>query len=56
MLLKGVVVVWLIMFKDLLKMNFQESVLINELIEGDLKDMKFFKLDVVIFVKRMFKL
>lgn len=52
---KGVVAAWLITFKDSLKTNFQESASINESIEGDLKDMKFFKLDAVIFAKRMLK-
>lgn len=53
---KGVVATWLRTFKDSLKTNFQESASINEPSQGDLiKDMKFFKLDAVIFAKRMLK-
>ena len=50
------VATWLRTFKDSLKTNFEESATINESNQGDLmKDMKFFKLDAVIFAKRMLK-
>ena len=50
------VATWLRTFKDSLKTNFEESASINESNQGDLiKDMKFFKLDAVIFAKRMLK-
>ena len=50
------VATWLRTFKDSLKTNFEESATINESNQGDLmKEMKFFKLDAVIFAKRMLK-
>ena len=53
---RGAVATWLRKFKDSLKINFEESASINESSQGDLtKDMKFCKLDAVIFAKRMLR-
>ena len=53
---KGAVTTWLRTFKESLKVNFEESASINESKQGDvIKDMRFFKLDAVIFAKSMLK-
>ena len=53
---KGAVASWLRTFKESLKTNFEESASTNEPRQDDLiKDMKFYKIDAVIFAKSMLK-
>lgn len=53
---KGAVVTWLRTFKESLRTNVEESDSINESKQSDLnKDMKFYKLDAVIFAKSLLK-